>query len=275
VAPLPRRTEDSTSGPICGSSGPPSRTDALDGAARGEVFPAAALVLAVALGACGPGGPTYDLSAGVPRFVHQDVTQLAKVERLSMFRSSYGHDYSDGAERMRSMKHYFVLYPAHWQNGEVEIRAPVEGDVVALVDERHGAGGGLVNRQVHLRATEQPAFTFVLFHVDLASADVAVGRHVAAGELLGHARLVFADPGDVSNNFDVAVWVRTPGGSRLVSFVETLADDAFAAYQARGAAARSDFVISREERDAHPLTAESFRDPSLDPLPRFRMLDPT
>ena len=55
----------------------------------------------------------------VPVFVDHDVTDLSKLTEISLFRSSAGHDYSDGCEPCRSMKHYLSPFVAERVNGNV------------------------------------------------------------------------------------------------------------------------------------------------------------
>src|ERR1044072_4810600 len=45
---------------------------------------------------------------GFPRIVSTDYIELPKIARISLFRSSAGHDYHDSFESCLSMKHYFV-----------------------------------------------------------------------------------------------------------------------------------------------------------------------
>ena len=51
----------------------------------------------------------YDIDAkGIPQFAGVDYIELAKISRISKFRSGIGHDYSDDFEQCRSMKHYYM-----------------------------------------------------------------------------------------------------------------------------------------------------------------------
>jgi hypothetical protein len=66
--------------------------------------------------------PTWDIAAnGIPKFVGRDFTQLSKIDKISKFRSGEGHDYSDGSETCRSMKHYYAVYDSLRENDTVEI----------------------------------------------------------------------------------------------------------------------------------------------------------
>ena len=207
-------------------------------------------------GAC----PSYDLDAlGVPQFVTADFVDLDQIERVSRYRSGFGHHYGDGSEPCRSMKHYYNPFANLRENNTVPVYSPVDGYIINLMDEGHGFSGGLINQQVHIRPDAQPAFTFVIFHVDLLSQAVAPGQPVRAGELLGWGRLYYPDLNEHATSLDIAVWVSTPAGPRVVSYFQTLTEAVFASYQARGASAREDFIIPRAERDLSPLVCEGER----------------
>ncbi|MBN1346987.1 MAG: hypothetical protein JXQ73_30130 [Phycisphaerae bacterium] len=200
---------------------------------------------------------TYDVDTlGVPRFVDHDFTQLEKIVQISRFRSGYGHDYSDPTESCRSMKHYYQPAAEYRRNEEIEVRAPVSGTIERIFDEQHGSSEGLTNKQVHIRPDNWPAFHFALFHVDLVDESIVQGKHVEAGGLIGHARMYYPDLDAYANDFDIAVRVDTPTGWRYVSYFETMTDRLFGDYVARGAVSRTDFIISKEDRDADPLTCD-------------------
>jgi hypothetical protein len=200
--------------------------------------------------ACYP-SPEYDVDRlGVPKFVATSYIDLASLSRISLFRSSYGHDYSDEFESCRSMKHYFGF-----PTSSVAIRAPVTGVVFKVIDEWAGS-------QIHLQSIDQPAFTFIIFHVSLA-APLPTGTRVVEGTILGmHI--------GTQTTSDIAVQVNTPSGRRLVSYFETLTDAAFAPFQARGIASPASLIITREQRDASPLrcSGQTFLNESSDPHPQ-------
>ncbi len=228
------------------------------------VFAASALTAAFFLAACGGGSPSrnalWDIDKnGIPAFVKNDFTKLADIAQISRFRSGYGHDYSDATENCRSMKHYYAPYERYLDNGTVPVYSPVDGKIVSVTDEGHGSAEGTTNKQIRIRPDAYPAFTFVIFHTDLSGDNIRAGTKVNAGELLGYARLRYPDLGETAHDFDIAVWVDTPGGVRYVSWFETMSDTLFETYRSRGAASRSDFIISRAERDADPLVCDGSR----------------
>jgi hypothetical protein len=207
------------------------------------------------------------------RFVDQDFTDLAKIREISRFRSGAGHDYSDDCETCRSMKHYFAPFPAFLANDTVAIRSPVDGQVVSVTAEGHGASPAGLNKQVRVRSTAVPQFTFIFFHVDLDAA-IGPGVLVTAGTPLGTARLFYDDLGELAHDFDIAVKRHTVYTDRYVSWFDVITDGVFAAYAARGVPSRASLVHTREQRDAQPLTCldETFTAP--DPLPVWFVLGP-
>ena len=196
----------------------------------------------------------YDINAsGIPKFIQKDFTQLAKIERISKFRSGFGHSYTDGTEECRSMKHYYTPLSEFRENNNIEIYSPVTGIIVSVSDDGFGASVGLNNKMLQIQSEVQPAFVCVIFHCDLASPAVATGKKVLAGELLGHGRLFYEDLEMTATSFDIAVWASTPSGMQLVSYFDALTDDLFNQYKLRGATSRQDFIITKDARDADPL----------------------
>ena len=199
----------------------------------------------------------YDLMTnGIPKFVGHDFTQIAKIEQVSKFRSGFGHSFTDGTETCRSMKQYYSPYTNYRMNNTVEIYSPVDGMIISVSSDGFGVSYGLKNKQIHIKPEEQPAFTLQLFHCYLASSSIVTGKKVKAGELLGYARLYYDDLEEYSTSFDIAVWVNTPGGMRLLPYFETMSDEVFGQYISTNLNSRADFIISREDRDADPLTCE-------------------
>jgi hypothetical protein len=196
-------------------------------------------------GAPRPGAmPTFDVDArGVPRVVTADYIDLEEITAVSLFRSSMGHDYWDSFERCRSLKHYFVPRDPK-RATDIEIRAPFAGEVTRTFEEWAGF-------QVQIRAEENPAVTAILFHV-------ALDRPLAAGERLSSGQRIGNHVGAQTSS-DIAMRVETPGGAKLVSYIEALTDEVWGGYRARGIASRDLLVISKEARDADPLTCDGER----------------
>jgi hypothetical protein len=199
----------------------------------------------------------YDIdSEGIPQFIYHDFTQLEKISEISMFRSGYGHDYSDEFESCRSMKHYYAPYSEYANNNEIEIYSPVNGKIHSIENEGHGESNGLENKQIRIVPEGYPAFKVIIFHTDLVSSDIVSGKTVYAGELIGHARMVYPDIPETAHDFDIAVSVNTPQGRKLLSFFDTMTDTVFNSYMARGVLERSNLIISKEDRDVDALTCD-------------------
>lgn len=182
--------------------------------------------------------PTWDpATQGIPRFVSRQYLDLDAIRRISRFRSSEGHSYTDDFEQCRSMKHYFEPR-SYADSAGIRIYAPVDGEVSDAFQEWAGW-------QIHITAAAYPAFRVILFHVNTTSA-LTRGTRLAAGEAIG------THVGSQTMS-DVAVGVSTPSGFALISWFDVLDDAAFEAYRTRGLASRADAVISRTERDSQPL----------------------
>jgi hypothetical protein len=188
---------------------------------------------------------TYDIEAnGIPRFVYTNYIELAKIRIISKFRSGIGHDYSDDFESCRSMKHYFQPKTnVDWQ--KVKIFSPIDGTITRVTEDEAGS-------QIQIKSKEKPAFLFTIFHVNPAN-PLSVGDEVIEGQTLG------THTGSQTMS-DIAVGVNTPDGWKLISFFDVMRSLLFQDYKDRGMNSRDAAVISRENRDADPLTCngESF-----------------
>jgi len=190
----------------------------------------------------------YDVDLnGIPRFIAEGGIELEKIQKVSKFRSGEGHDYSDDFESCRSMKHYF--YPEDGvDRATVKIFSPVNGVVIGTTEEWDGPElwKGTV---VGIKAKDYEAFHLAIFHINLNN-PLNVGDIVTAGQELGKSQKV---SGTVS---DFAVGVHTPNGYKLLSYFDVMTNSLFQDYQARGVVSRDEAIISKEERDADPLTCD-------------------
>ncbi|MCB0431434.1 MAG: hypothetical protein H6585_10275 [Flavobacteriales bacterium] len=187
---------------------------------------------------------TWDIDTqGIPQFVTTNYIGLDSIYRISKFRSSVGHDYSDAFEHCRSMKHYFEpLATTDWS--ALEIVAPVAGTITRADVESMGT-------KLEIQSDAHPAFRFQIFHIQPARS-FAIGDHVNEGETLGHHY------GNQTYS-DIAVLVNDPTKQgRLVSYFDVMSETLFQQYIARGATTRDDFIISKALRDAHPLDCNNF-----------------
>ncbi len=187
------------------------------------------------------------VTAAPPRFSKVLYLDLADIERISRFRSGYGHDFSDAFESCRSMKHYLCMTgctggPVDWLS--ITLHAPVDGTIVALESEQ------TFGTQVRIAVQGYDGWIVRIFHVTPVP-ELAVGSPVVAGQLLGH----HASNATMS---DIAVEHFVAGGRRLVSWFDTLDDSLLQAFAARGAT-RDQLIISKDARDADPLDCQGER----------------
>lgn len=195
---------------------------------------------------------------GIPKFVNTNYIDLDSIYRISMFRSSVGHDYSDAFEHCRSMKHYFEPYSwVDWTR--IRVYAPVSGTVTRVEQEWAGF-------KVEIESKDYPAFRFSIFHVNL-SAPLLVNDLVAEGQQLGtqFSNQTYSDISVIVNDI-------TRQG-RMVSYFEVITDEVFQQYSARGVGSRNELIISRELRDANPLICSGDTFVSNDTLQNWVVLN--
>ncbi len=187
-----------------------------------------------------PAKDIWDIEkSGIPRFVTVNYIDLNKIYRISRFRSSYGHDYSDAFEHCRSMKHYFEPeMNVDWSS--IKIYCPVTGKITRIEQEWAGT-------KIEIEASEYPAFRFSIFHINTLG-NPNVDDKVVAGDQLG-THIGFETMSDIS------VIVNDPSRQgRMVSYFEVITDDVFQEYSSRGVNSREDLIISKAIRDANPIT---------------------
>jgi len=177
--------------------------------------------------------------SGIPRFVEMNYIELNKIYRVSKFRSSVGHDYSDAFEHCRSMKHYFEPRgDIDWST--VKIFSPITGTITRVEIEWAGT-------KIEIVSDDYPAFRFSIFHVNTL-VQCNVGDKVVEGEQLGtHI--------GTQTMSDISVIVNDPTRQgRMVSYFEVITDTIFNEYSNRGISTREDMIISKTTRDAYPLS---------------------
>jgi hypothetical protein len=200
----------------------------------------------------------------LPKFVTSNVLHLSDIGAISKFRSNAGHDFSVGGETCRSMKHYFA--PVSQVQGQfiddqallsnetypltVPVLAPTTGKITAITEEQFPLG-----KQISIRPDGYPQFTIRLFHV-YPNDGVEVGTQITAGEEIGKIKSV--------QQMDVAVQSIGLTGTHYYSVYDVMDEFALAGYIDVGITSADTFSISKEERDAHPLTCngEDFADAS-------------
>jgi hypothetical protein len=189
------------------------------------------------------GAATYDpATQGPPHVLPANHIDLSKIERISRFRSTVGHSYTDGSETCRSMKHYYQpKQSVDWTT--VDIYAPASGTVEGIA--RDGAFG----YRIRIRPRDLPALDIQIFHVTIDSGVVRL-RWVDAGEHIGR----HASSATMS---DIAMSIGPVEGGTLISYFDAMTDAVFAEYQARGVASREAAIITEAERDADPVPCVS------------------
>lgn len=175
----------------------------------------------------------------LPQFIEVFPIEMDKIQRISRFRSGVGHDYSDFVEPCRSMKHYFEPKPTvDWS--QVKVFAPADGKITRVENEWAGS-------KVEMECQAYPAFRITLFHVNLTG-PLQVGDGVKKGQQLGFhfGPATYSDVGCIAND--------PSKQGRMVSFFYLATNSLMNSLLSRGITKREDLIISRQLRDANPLT---------------------
>ncbi len=171
------------------------------------------------------------------KFITVNYIEIDKIKSISKFRSGIGHDYWDDFENCRSLKHYFVPNNGvDWSS--IKIFSPITGKVVRINEEWAGT-------QVQIQTNGAPNFVVIIFHIALLKS-LTVGENISAGQQLG------THIGSQTYS-DITIGYSKQGKWKLLSYFSAINDSLFNLYKARGANSRSDFIISKEARDADPL----------------------
>jgi hypothetical protein len=195
---------------------------------------------------------------GIPKFVSTNYIEPDKIYRISKYRSSIGHDYSDAYEHCRSMKHYFEPKSTmDWTT--VKIYSPVNGKITRLEQEWAGT-------KIEIASDDYPAFRFSVFHINMTQ-QRNLNDQVTAGELLG------THVGSQTMS-DISVIVNDPSHQgRMVSFFDVITDAVFNEYRNHGINSREDLIIPKTVRDANPLTCSGDTFVSSDTLENWVILN--
>ncbi len=228
-----------------------------------------------------------DSSLAHPQLIESHVTDVAMLEEVSKFRSAAGHDFSydplfayggeyfgatDSTEPPSSMKHYLAPYAAHLgDQSTVPIYSPFDGAITRVTEEVNEDNPSIVNKRVEITSSDNPAYTLVVFHMDLDEdypqilndwpaavwpahqPDDAsyVTDTLSAGDLMGYADM------RTGHDFDVAVLYSVTSTEKYwVSYFDLMPDSLFSTYSARDAT-RELLSISKAERIANPITSWS------------------
>ena len=196
---------------------------------------------------------------GIPKFINTNYIELPKIYRISKYRSSVGHDYSDSYEHCRSMKHYFEPKSnVDWTT--VKIYSPVSGIITRVEPESIGG------TKIEIASDAYPAFRISIFHINLQGTR-NVNDKISAGELLG------THTGSQTYS-DISVIVNDPSRlGRMVSYFDVITNQVFSEFSAYGINSRSVMIIPKSERDANPLTCSGDTFTSSDPLESWVILN--
>ncbi len=194
-----------------------------------------------------------------PQFIQADFVELDKVYSISKFRSGVGHDFSGSGETCRSMKHYFATvdvnqpnykmykdmemkdWPHPVEGVDATIFSPVDGYILGVTHQKEKGWAG---DEIKVLPSAQSNVVIRLMHVTPINDDIKLGTKVTAGQKIG---LVLAN-----QSFDIAISSMSPFRENYISYFAAMSDEVFAKYQARGATSRDDFILTKEEVDAHP-----------------------
>lgn len=195
---------------------------------------------------------------GIPKFVATNYIEPDKIYRISKFRSSVGHDYSDAFEHCRSMKHYFEPKSSiDWTT--IKIYSPVTGKITRVEQEWAGT-------KIEIVSDDYPAFRFSIFHINTIK-QFSLDDQVTAGEQLG------THIGSQTMS-DISVIVNDPTHQgRMVSYFDVITDAVFIQFQNLGIGKRDDVIISKTLRDANPLTCSGDTFLSTDTLENWVILN--
>lgn len=192
----------------------------------------------------------------LPQFIQADFVDLSKMYSISKFRSGEGHDFSGGGETCRSMKHYFMpqydvtvdtylrshngIPPPPNGKTDIPIYSPVDGRITSISEEHTPIG-----KQISIQPSHATQFNVRLFHIYPLDGITAFAK-VKAGQQIG---VIGKNQGtDISVQLGGMPWNNT-----FVSYFEVMPDGVFAAYTARGATSRRDFIFTKAYRDANPF----------------------
>lgn len=196
--------------------------------------------------------------SGIPKFVETNYIELEKIYRISKYRSSVGHDYSDQFEQCRSMKHYFEPHAdADWTS--IKIYSPVTGIITRVEQEWAGT-------KLEIASDKYPAFRFSIFHVNTLK-QYNINDKLIAGEQLG------THIGSETMS-DISVIVNDPSRKgRMVSYFDVITDEVFTLYANRGVVNREAMIIPKTIRDSNPLSCNGDTFQGSDILENWVMLN--
>jgi hypothetical protein len=200
--------------------------------------------------------------ANPPKIVTSNFIDLDSVIRITKLRSAYGHDYTIGDEEhdpdfnsCRSMKHYFDSYTYAQKTsqvfgdydtkGNMRYFSPVTGELRDIMTNEFMPGQ--TEYQFTIISDENSNLNFTFMHVDLLE-DLRNGASVEAGQHIGYV-------GRPYGQAEIVTTVQLGDGKvKYISFFDVISDEIFSEYEDRGVGSRAQMTISREEREANPIS---------------------
>lgn len=174
----------------------------------------------------------------LPKIITANYQDLNNIAAVSRFRSGIGHDAADSFESCRSLKHYFIYKTTISDTTKSKLFSPVNGKVMALMPDGK-------DKQIWIRPDGFPNYSIRIYHAKPLD-HIKKGAVVKAGD-----HIAFQSRSDT--NSDIQVGISSTTRTRFVSYFELLTDELFESYKNLGIKDRSEFIISKEQRDADPL----------------------
>ena len=143
-------------------------------------------------------------SKSPPPQITSNITELDKIERISKYRSCYGHTTvpQNKKEMRRSMKHYFEVKQEYLGDKTVEIYAPFDGFVTNLREDRADGLEGeiwIVPKDAFVILPPINRWSFSVQHINVKDG-LKRGSEVKSGDLIGYAAV---SPLNKRDTFDV------------------------------------------------------------------------
>ena len=197
-----------------------------------------------------------------PKIATSNFIDLDSVIKITKLRSAYGHDYTFGDEEhdpdfnsCRSMKHYFDSYTYSQKTtqaygdydtkGNMRYYSPVAGELRDIMTNEFMLGQ--TEYQFTIISDEISNMNFSFMHVDLLE-DLRKGASVEAGQHIGYV-------GRPYGQAEIVTWLMLGDGKvKYISFFDVMSDEIFSEYEDRGVGSRAQMTISREEREANPIS---------------------
>eukprot|EP00759_Apiculatamorpha_spiralis_P031276 PhF_6_TR32976/c0_g1_i1/m.48559 len=189
------------------------------------------------------------------QIIQHKITDLDKIETISKFRSSCGHDQSDCFESCRSMKHYFSAYSIDRRNQHVPLFLPFASRVVGFTCTSPECERDFVDQRIYFCSLQYPMLCGRYHHIDPnPNVEWRVGLELAPGTLMGHGRFNFVHRH--GSAFDVGFELHLLNATKYISLFDLMDDHLFEDFKSWSPLqikSKDSFIVSKEWRDAHPF----------------------